>query len=437
MKSLFEFILSQKGYPLDEMRLRLAGIQKVLWRNSLNDDVRKGNVLDFHYQQNKSYKSFIGEVIPQRWEDVPLITKHSFQTGLDEWLAKGYSQKNVFLNSTSGSSGIPFKFAKDREAHALTWALFEHRYREVGIDVFRDLEARFYGIPISPYSKYLKERMKDFIARRIRFPVFNLADDILETFYLRFANKRFVYLNGYTNSLVALAEYIILKDHKPLKQICPTLKTCITTAEMCSPEDRKLMESAFGVRVVNEYGAAELGILAFEDSEGDWILNEEDLHIEILDDSNQPVENGLEGKIVVTSIYNKAMPFIRYELGDRGIISTEKKGPYRVLDRLTGRINDMAVLPSGRKVPGLTFYYVTKALLKEEGLIKEIVIKQDALDSFLILYSGSRDLNRSEIADVHDLLTTYMEPGLKLRLERVDKIQRQPSGKLKQFEKIF
>jgi phenylacetate-CoA ligase len=197
------------------------------------------------------------------------------------------------------------------------------------------------------------------------------------------------------------------------------------------------MESAFGVRVVNEYGAAELGILAFEDAEGDWVLNEEDLFIEIVDDTNQPVENGVEGKVIVTSLYNKAMPFIRYELGDLGVISEKSKGPYRILEHLTGRTNDMAQLPSGRKVPGLTFYYVTKALLKEEGLIKEIVIQQDAQDSFLILYSGSRDLDKSEKANVHDLLSTYMEPGLKLRIERVEKILRQPSGKLKQFEKIF
>ena len=436
MKSSFELIMSLKGFPLDKMRSHLSEIQETVGDNSLMHH-KKAQIFDFHYDHNRNYKSFIERDSPRSWNTIPVITKQLFQKGLDEWLSYGYSKKNIFLNSTSGSSGIPFKFAKDRESHALTWALYEQRYRLVGIDVFRDLEARFYGIPISPYSKYLKERTKDFIAKRIRFPVFNLEDDLLEAFYLKFAKNPFVYLNGYTNSLVALAEYIIVKDRKPLNQICPTLKACITTAEMCSLEDRNLMESAFGVRVVNEYGAAELGILAIEDAEGDWVLNEEDLFIEILDDDNQPVENGEEGKVIVTSLCNKAMPFIRYELGDRAVISTKKKGPYRILDRVTGRTNDMAVLPSGRKVPGLTFYYVTKALLKEEGLIKEIVIKQDAPDSFLIHYSGSRDLNTSEKANVWDLLATYMEPGLKLRIERVDNILRQPSGKLKQFEKLF
>jgi phenylacetate-CoA ligase len=58
--------------------------------------------------------------------------------------------------------------------------------------------------------------------------------------------------------------------------------------------DRKTMERGFGVKVRNEYGAAELDILAFEDEDGDFVLNEESLFIEILDDNNQPVEAGIE-----------------------------------------------------------------------------------------------------------------------------------------------
>ena len=437
MKSPFEIIMIRKGYPLAEMRFKLEEIQRTLGRNSLNGISRNKAILDFHYQQNRNYRDFIGDYVPNNWKDLPVITKQNFQTGLDKWLSDDCSTKNVFLNSTSGSSGIPLKFAKDRKAHALTWAFIEQRYRIVGINVFRDLEARFYGIPISPYSKYLKERVKDFIAKRLRFPVFNLEDDVLETYYSRFTKSPFVYLNGYTSSLVAFAEYILRKKQKTLKQICPSLKVCITTSEMCSSADRKIIEKAFGIKVINEYGAAELDILAIEDAEGDWILNEESLFIEVVGDDNQPVENGSEGKIIVTSLYNKAMPFIRYELGDRGIISTRTKGPYRILKDLTGRTNDIAELPSGRKIPGLTFYYVTKALLKEEGVIREIVVKQEASDSFLILYSGARDLNESEKSNVRDLLYTYMEPGLKLRIERVEKIIRQPSGKLKQFERLF
>src|SRR5690606_23540739 len=167
---------------------------------------------------------------------------------------------------------------------------------------------------------------------------------------------------------------------------------------------------AFGVKVINEYGAAELDIIAFEDPDGDWVINEENLYVEVVDEENQPIPDGQEGKILVTALYNKAMPFIRYELGDRGVISTKRKNGFRILEKLTGRTNDMATLPSGKVVPGLTFYYVTKSLLLKEGLISEIVVKQKAPDEFEIIYTAERDLTESEENKVDKLLETYMEP---------------------------
>src|SRR5690606_5014376 len=101
------------------------------------------------------------------------------------------------------------------------------------------------------------------------------------------------------------------------------------------------------------------------------------------------------------------------------------------------RTNDMAILPSGKIVPGLTFYYVTKSLLLKEGLISEIVVKQKAPDEFEIIYTAERDLTESEESKVGKLLETYMEPGLNLKLHRVEQVIRQKSGKLKQFEKLF
>ena len=128
------------------------------------------------------------------------------------------------------------------------------------------------------------------------------------------------------------------------------------------------------------------------------MMNEENLYVEVVDENNQPVSDGQEGKILVTALYNKAMPFIRYELGDRGVISTRRKNGYRLLEKLTGRTNDIAILPSGKVVPGLTFYYVTKSLLQQEGLIREIVVRQHAIDSFEVIYVASRELNERKKA---------------------------------------
>jgi phenylacetate-CoA ligase len=187
------------------------------------------------------------------------------------------------------------------------------------------------------------------------------------------------------------------------------------------------------VSVRNEYGAAELDILAFEDEDGDFVLNEETLFIEILDENNLPVEAGIEGRVIVTSLYNKAMPFIRYELGDRAILSHRIKNGNRVLEKVVGRTNDIIKLPSGKISPGLTFYYISKKLLESGGRIKEFVIIQKSLNTFLFKYLANEELSALEKFEIQKAMDLYLESGLVCEFLQCDRIERTKAGKLKHF----
>lgn len=89
---------------------------------------------------------------------------------------------------------------------------------------------------------------------------------------------------------------------------------------MLFEDDKALLEKQFGIPVVNEYGASELDLIAFQNPIGEWQANCETLFIEVLDDNNNVLPNGKEGRIVITSLYNKAHPFIRYDIGDIGVL---------------------------------------------------------------------------------------------------------------------
>jgi hypothetical protein len=65
-----------------------------------------------------------------------------------------------------------------------------------------------------------------------------------------------------------------------------------------------------------------------------------------------------KGRIVITSLFNKAHPFIRYDIGDIGILD-EKHFTKPILQQLIGRTNDIAVLPSGKSA-WFNLYYITK-----------------------------------------------------------------------------
>lgn len=386
-------------------------------------------IFNYHLQNNPAYANFVGNI--SRWEDIPILKKNSIQAPLSERLSQGFSAKQVHLHNTSGSSGTPFFFAKDKFCHALSWALIRDRFGWHDIEIGRDLQARFYGIPLSRV-KYLKEKLKDAISARVRFPVFDLSDPILETYLHRFQKQPFVYVNGYTSSLVLMAKYCI-QHQTTVKSVCPTLRVVFTTSEVLDVIDREILERGFGVRVVNEYGAAELDLLGFEDASGEMRLTHETQYIEVLDAANQPVQPGESGRVVVTALYNYAMPFIRYELGDEVVLKSEHKSGYQCIQRIVGRTNDIAILPSGKKSPGLTFYYISKSLLEGGGFMKEFVIRQKSLGHFHFEYVADRQISEVEKQRVAEAMQQYLEPGLTASFERKDHIERTKAGKLKHF----
>ncbi len=429
-------ILKLRGFPIDLANKKLKEIQ-ILCKNDLASyqHEMKWKIFNFHIKNNSPYYKFIGSKQINRWLDIPILTKKDIQLPIEKRLSKGYTINNSHIHNTSGSTGLPFYFAKDKFSHALSWALIFDRYGRHNIINGKDLQARFYGIPLDS-KKYLLEKIKDFIFSRIRFPVFDLSDKKLAYYINVFKRKKFIYINGYTSSLVLMAKFCI-KNRITLKNLCPTLLATFPTSEVCDKIDREILEKGFGIPVFNEYGAAELDLIGFEDNKQNMLLTNETILVEILDNNNNPVDNGKEGRVVVTSFFNKAMPFIRYELGDKAILKNTKKDSYNIIDNVTGRINDFAILPSGKKSAGLTFYYISKKILESGGFLKEFIIKQNSINSFHYEYVADRQLNESEKNKIKEAMNVYLEKGLNITFERKKKIQRTGSGKLKHFFSNF
>lgn len=436
MFQLFNLSLKLNGFPMKEAMIEFSKIQAVSdgeYENYIN--LKRKEIVDYHLKNNKSYQEFTGKKSIENWNEIPIMTKKEFQKPLQERLSNGFTPKNVYVNKTSGSSGDPFIFAKDKFCHALTWANIIHKFSWYKIDFNTSKQARFYGIPLD-FIGNKKERLKDVLKKSYRFPIFDLSDKILEKVLLKFQNKKFDYINGYTSSIVLFAKFLE-KKNIVLTSVCPTLKCCVVTSEMLFDEDKTLMEKQFGVPVVNEYGASELDLIAFQNSNDEWQINSETLFVEILDENNNILPNGKEGRIVITSLYNKAHPFIRYDIGDIGILDEKSTSKKPILKKLIGRTNDIALLPSGKKSPGLTFYYVTKSIIEDDGNVKEFVIKQTKIDTFDIEYVSQKELNNNQIKTIEKAISTYLENGLYFNFIRKEKLTRSKSGKLKQFVSLI
>jgi phenylacetate-CoA ligase len=432
----FNLSLKAKGFPIEEAKKELEYIQSIL-----EDDYpvflseKRAFIVDYHLKNNCLYQEIVGKNNSLKWDELPIMTKKDFQKPLSERLSTGFTSENVYVNKTSGSSGDPFIFAKDKFCHALTWANIIDKFDWYGIDFNRSLQARFYGIPLD-FMGYNKERIKDFLSSRYRFSIFDLSDTFLETVLIKFQRKKFEYINGYTSSIVLFAKFL-QKKNIVLISICPTLKCCIVTSEMLFEDDKIIMETQFGVPVINEYGASELDLIAFQNTNNEWQVNSETLFVEILDEQNNILPYGKEGRIVITSLFNKAHPFIRYDIGDIGVIDEKSTVKKPILKKLIGRTNDIAILPSGKKSPGLTFYYVTKSIIEDEGNVKEFIIKQTKINTFEIEYVSELELTTLQTQNIEKAIITYLENGLHFTFTRKEKLERGKSGKLKQFVSLL
>ena len=154
-------------------------------------ETKKQEIVDYHLKNNSSYQNLVGKTTFNTWNDLPIMTKKDFQKPLIERLSSGFSSKNIYVNKTSGSSGDPFIFAKDKFSHALTWANNINRFGWHGIDFNSSYQARFYGIPMD-FIGNRKERFKDFLGNRFRFSIFDLSDKVLEGFLQQFETKKLI-----------------------------------------------------------------------------------------------------------------------------------------------------------------------------------------------------------------------------------------------------
>ncbi len=380
-------------------------------------------IVDYQRANNPFFRARVPKR-PREWQDLPTLGKSDLQEPIETLLAEPFREggpEHAHIDNTSGSSGHPFWYAKDRFCHAMSWALVKERYGRWNLGT-RSRQARFYGIPRDRRGSR-RERAKDLLMNRVRFPVFDLSDATLAKFHHRFARDRFQFVYGYTHSLVLFARYLE-RQGLILRDACPSLEVCMVTSEVCRNEDREFLTRTFGVPVVNEYGASECSIIAFEYPDGSWRLSEETLLVETTDD----------GEVLITSLFNRAYPLIRYRIGDIAQIGPRSDDRiHRSLEALEGRTNDVIHLPSGRTAAGLTFYYVLRAVLEQTDAVREFLVRQTALDRFELEIIARRDMRPDEVATIEKEVLRYLEPGLTVEIQRVDEIERPPSGKIKQF----
>ncbi|WP_244711473.1 phenylacetate--CoA ligase family protein [Rhizobium cremeum] len=98
-----------------------------------------------------------------------------------------------------------------------------------------------------------------------------------------------------------------------------------TSAETLTPKVREIAADAWGAKVANSYTCTEAGAMGHECECVDGLHLAEDAFVfEVVDDNDRPVPNGTPGaKLLVTTLTNRVLPLVRYEISDIVTLATE------------------------------------------------------------------------------------------------------------------
>ena len=404
-------------------------------------EVKKWEIAKFHYSYNPFYKALVGEHFPNEWNDLPLLNKGNFSDRYRKIFSNGYNTKNTYIASTTGSTGKPLWFAKNKFAHAMTWGIIKNRYNLNGINI-HSRQGRFWQIPKS-FKAFHAEKLKDLIMNRSRYIVEDFSDITFEAILERLKKDKISYIYGYTNTIAAFAKYL-KKNKIVLSKICPKLKSCIVTAEMLFEEDKNLISKYLGVRVINEYGISEIGIVGFDILDEELLLTEETTYYELVGMKKLDNLGSGVGKFILTDLFNRAFPMIRYDVGDIGSIKTTGgKGPFRKkIENLFGRENDIILLSNGKKLPGFSLIKPFDYLFEESfdsnlGKIKEFIFRQHDFHNFTLDIVSEDDLPVSDTYKIKQLARSVLQLDVDIKINRVNSLEPLRNGKVKQFYSLI
>lgn len=135
-----------------------------------------------------------------------------------------------------------------------------------------------------------------------------------------------------------------------------SLRKIFTGGEPWSEALRKLVKNILGVEVFDIYGSSEAGLIGFECSHHTGLhVTAQHNVIEIIDPkTGMECKPGEYGEIVVTSLWRRGIPLIRYRTGDLSAWSkvTCPCGLlYPIISRVRGRIDDLVFFGSTKIDP--------------------------------------------------------------------------------------
>lgn len=386
-----------------------------------------------HYAQTLRDFATAEAVTPERWSQVPVLTRTDLAPGTKALHSAHVPKEHgtVYPDKTSGSTGQPVEFLAT-DLTAFFWKVFalrEHFWHR------RDFSRKLMAI------RYVKENPEQ-AARGLHEPGWGAAtEEVVHTgeavlYDLRanisfLAERLLAEQPGYLLSHASVLNGLV--DHCERTGVRPEgLLELRSIGEMVPDELAARARRLWGASLVDMYTCQEAGYLATQCPDHAQLhVQSENVLLEVVDADGRPCQPGEVGRVLVTSLHNFASPLIRYELGDYA-----RLGPrcpcgrgLPVLERVMGRYRNLLTLPSGdTRWPRIGYEE-----LRSVAPVDQMQIVQHTLHDLEV-----RLIMQVPLTAAHqEALTAFVQRNLghpfRVRFERVDSIVHPVNGKVEAF----
>jgi phenylacetate-CoA ligase len=353
---------------------------------------------------------------------LPVLTKTDIREAGVALLSDRYDRATLHRKKTSGSTGVALEIFVDEPS--LQWKrACTLRSDEWAGWRFGEPMALVWGNPDYLRRGWRGRLRNALLDRACYLDTLRMDTAALDMFARRLQRRRPALLFGHAHSVFLLAEYV--RD-TGLRGIRP--RGIITTAMVLHDWQRRVIEAVFECPVTNRYGCEEVSLIACECERHRGLhVNSDGVYVELLRDG-LPVAPGEPGSVVVTDLTNRAMPLLRYQVGDVAVWS-ERTCPcgrgLPLLERLEGREADYVVTPSGELISGIS---LTENFALQVPGVAQIQIVEERLDHFRFRIVRGPEFGPASLRRLGELVEERFG-AVSHECEFVERIPQEPSGK--------
>jgi len=322
----------------------------------------------------------------------------------------------LLADSSSGSTGLPVEFLFDNSHQRGRNAA---RARYLRANGWNPLQRTVWHYALNRED----QPDADFVHSRFLPAVnFQHPSNDLEAEIARLIEFDPLYLSIYPSNLELLLR-VIERSGQKLR----SLRLIFTGSECVDDSLRERTSLLLGARIADNYGSTE-AFLAWQCPRGSYHVNAEHVLIEIVDDAGRAVNSGTMGRVLVTTLENRLMPLVRYEIGDYAVAAPGNCGCGRTLPligRIAGRAVDLFRMADGRMVSP----YDLISLIKWRPEIRQFQILQQGIDRYRLRYVSERPASAETEAWIRAKFCESLGAQVVLAFERVPEIARTRAGK--------